>query len=94
MKKDQQREDWRDELRGSYGNTGRLSRAGYNVGGLGAAGAGAAPEATGAEEEESSKEGRVSSTGRWAERLGPRGFSGGFAGREYSWTRRGDQPSR
>ena len=97
---EKQNDDWREELRGTYGNTGRMSRAGYNLGGLGAGVDGSKPpaedvEASAAQDEESAEaegnENQSSSRGRWAEHFGPRGFSGGFAGHDYDWTRRGEK---
>ena|SRR5687768_170871 len=93
------KDDWREELRGSYGNTGRISRAGYNT--LGGVGAGVnEPQPRAEEIETPTDENQTTENqnnenpihiGRWSESFGPRGYSGGFSGRKYDWTRRGDK---
>lgn len=97
MAKKKEQDDWREELRGTYGNTGRMSRAGYNLGGLGA-GEGQTEEpaeemeaAASEQNQDENEENRPSHLGRWSENFGPRGYSGGFSGRQYSWRRRGDR---
>lgn len=97
--------DWREHFRGGYGNTGTMSRAGFNRGGVGAgydesrepgdAGFGSDSDVESNDTEVMSRtpsEGRAAGTGRWAETgFGPRGYSGGFSNQNYSWRTRGEQ---
>ena len=102
----QEQSDWREGFRGGYGNSGTMSRAGWNRGGLGAGYDEPRDESFNAspDYEDDDFEGREptrsqiatdQNTGRtrgsWAERgFNPRGSTGGFYGREYGWTTRGE----
>ena len=73
---------WRDRFHGGFGNSGTLSETAFTPG---------AQEPAAEVEEEESKE-REAHPASWAKRaFGPRGFAGGFAGRDYDWTRRGER---
>jgi hypothetical protein len=98
--------DWREGFRGGYGNSGTMSRAGWNRGGLGAGYDESRDESLNARSdyEDDDFEGRGPTRsqsaedenpgrtrGSWAERgFNPRGSTGGFYGREYEWTTRGE----
>ncbi|MEX2284728.1 MAG: BON domain-containing protein [Gemmatimonadota bacterium] len=97
--------NWRDSFRGGYGNSGTMSRAGFNRGGVGA-GYDESDESyqanpdwneddfegrTEAQSGERSEAETGNGRGSWAERgFNPRGSTGGFYGREYGWTTRGE----
>ena len=102
----QEQSDWREGFRGGYGNSGTMSRAGWNRGGVGAGydeprdqsynatsdyedDDFEGPEPTRSRPSEEQETGRT--RGSWAERgFNPRGSTGGFYGREYGWTTRGE----
>ena len=106
QRSNQEHSDWREGFRGGYGNSGTMSRAGWNRGGVGAGYdeprdqsynatsdyedddfEGREPTRSRASEEQETGRTR----GSWAERgFNPRGSTGGFYGREYGWTTRGE----